>query len=264
MSILVFIPMYNCETQIVRVLRSFEDADIARFFDGIICIDNGSTDATRDAARASLPSVRIPVRALLRNDDNYGLGGSHKVAIDFARDAGFDHLVVLHGDDQGSIEDLLPRIEAGDHEKFDFLMGARFMKGSKLKGYSFVRTMANRVFNVIFSAISKKRLYDLGSGLNMFRVSAFNDGFHRKFSDDLTFNYYLILAVAARNASLKFFPLTWREEDQISNAKLGRMGFQLLRLLWRRIANQRRFFEEDHRATPRTAYPSTVIARWDP
>lgn len=262
MSLLVFIPMYNCAVQIPRVLAQLEDPRVVKWVDGVICIDNGSTDGTADAAAKALETFAVPSRVLMRNDDNYGLGGSHKVAIEYARSHGFEYLVVLHGDDQGSIADMIPCLEVGVHHEVDFLMGARFMTGSKLQGYSTLRTLANRAFNLFFSIISGKRLFDLGSGLNLFRVASFEDRFHWRFADNLTFNYYLILAIAAGQYRLRFFPLTWREDDQISNAKLGRMGVQILGLLWRRATNKRRFMEGEHRDIPREAYPSTQIGRW--
>ncbi|MFW5881014.1 MAG: glycosyltransferase family 2 protein [Roseicyclus sp.] len=262
MSVLVFIPMYNCAAQIPRVLAQLADPRVAAWIDGVLCVDNRSTDGTAEAAAAGLASLPVAHRVLLRNDENYGLGGSHKVAIAFAEAHGYAHLVVLHGDDQGAILDLVPQLEAGHHDTTDFLMGARFMPGSRLSGYPALRTAANRVFNLIFSAVSGRRLFDLGSGLNLFRTAAFRDGFHLRFADDLTFNYYLILAVAARGHSLRFFPLTWREEDQVSNARLGRMGLQILSLLGRRVASGRRFLEGEHRALPRDAYPSTELGRW--
>jgi glycosyltransferase involved in cell wall biosynthesis len=227
-----------------------------------VCVDNRSTDGTAEAAAAALATLDLADRMLLRNDDNYGLGGSHKVAIEFGRARGYDFMVVLHGDDQGSIIDLVPHLEAGAHLTLDFLMGARFMKGARLEGYSFVRTAANQAFNLIFSAISRRRLHDLGSGLNLFRLAAFDDDFHRRFADDLTFNYYLILAVATRRFRLRFFPLTWREDDQVSNAKLSKMGVQILGLLRRRISDPDAFLCGEHRAIPRETYPSTVIGDW--
>lgn len=263
MRVLVFVPMYNCAAQIPRVINQLRAPEVAGYVDGVVCIDNRSTDGTAEAAEAALTTLDLPERVLLRNDDNYGLGGSHKVAIRYAQDHGYTHLIVLHGDDQGSIADILAPMADGTHERVDFLMGARFMKGSKLEGYSLIRTLANHTFNWIFSAISGKRLYDLGSGLNLFRVAAFEDNFHMRFADNLTFNYYLILAVAARNHPLKFFPLTWREDDQVSNARLGRMGIQILGLLWRRVSNKTQFFAGEHRDTPRNSYPSTEIGRWE-
>jgi dolichol-phosphate mannosyltransferase len=263
MSILVFVPMYNCALQIPRVIQQLTSPEVAEFIDGVVCVDNRSSDGTAEIAARCLEDLQLRTRVLLLNDENYGLGGSHKVAIEFARRERYEYLIVLHGDDQGSVSDMLEPLRNGLHQNSDFLLGARFMPGSKLEGYSFLRTVANHVFNVIFSAISRKKLYDLGSGLNLFRISAFDDGFHFRFADDLTFNYHLILAIAERDHSLLFFPLTWRDDDQISNAKLGRLGFQILGLLGSRIINKRHFLQAEHREEIRASYPSTELARWN-
>ena len=111
----------------------------------LIAVDSDA-HATDQLAYAETALAASPIREkyLLRNDDNYGLGGSHKVAIAFARKHGFDYLIVLHGDDQGSISDLQPYLAAGTHREVDALLGARFMRGATLQGYSLLRTAAIR------------------------------------------------------------------------------------------------------------------------
>lgn len=261
-KILIFIPMYNCAQQIGRVLDQLKNPDVAGLFHGVICVDNQSKDQTLAVATAAMDGVPIACRAVLRNEGNYGLGGSHKVAIAFGLAKGYSHLVVLHGDDQGSIVDLIPHVESGTHRRLDCLLGARFMPGSTLVGYSFLRTFANRVFNLVFSAISGERLYDLGSGLNLYRLEIFRDGFHRRFCDDLTFNYFLILASCQLKFQQEFFPLTWREDDQVSNAKLFRQGTRMLKLLAQRIFDPQGFLTSDHRATAFPDYPSKIAREW--
>lgn len=258
-KVLVFVPTYNCAQQIPRVLAQLQSDAVREVIDGVVVVDNRSTDGTLAAAADGLKALRLNKATLLRNDNNYGLGGSHKVAIEFARTNNYAFLIVLHGDDQGSIGDILPLLCSGRHLNLDFLMGARFMVGSRLEGYSLARTMANRAFNLIFSAISGRRLYDLGSGLNLFRVEAFASDFHVRFADDLTFNYYLILAIVRRGFRLEFFPLSWREDDQVSNAKLGRMGLQLLRIVFASALRPQWFFMADHRHKFWEAYTSTRI-----
>ncbi|MFA6123462.1 MAG: glycosyltransferase family 2 protein [Sphingomonas sp.] len=256
--ILVFVPMYRCAPQITRVIGKLATiAEDPRF--AILCVDNRSPDDTVAAATAALAACPVADKFLLLNDNNYGLGGSHKVAFEFARIHGFDYVLVLHGDDQGSIFDLLPRIKRGDHLRCDALLGARFAPGSKLKGYSALRTAANRVFNAIFSAITRHRIYDLGSGLNMYRRAIFDEGMHLRFADDLTFNYYLIIALVDRKLRVEFFPIEWREDDQVSNAKLFSQGTLMLRLLSRRMLDREAFLAGEHRAMPRATYPATLI-----
>lgn len=227
--ILVFIPAYNCAPQIPRVIAQFTP-DIQALFACVAVVDNRSKDGTLDAAKDALAAT-LPVSKylLIRNRENNGLGGSHKVAFNLAFDQGFTHLVVLHGDDQGSISDLVPLIRDGSYRDVDCLLGGRFMPGSTLPGYSRTRTVLNRVCNLGFSAITLQRVWDLGAGLNMYRVEAFRDRKYLNWSNSLSFNQVALLYSIAARQRLRFFPLTWREADQVSNVKLGRMGVQLAR-----------------------------------
>ena len=77
-KLLVFIPAYNCEKQVTRVLSQLLDQRIAPWVGECIVVNNRSADGTEAAVQdwmARYPDA--PVR-LLRNDQNYGLGGSHK------------------------------------------------------------------------------------------------------------------------------------------------------------------------------------------
>lgn len=245
--ILLFVPMYNCERQIPRVLAQF-DRELPAGVAEIILVDNGSKDGSVAAASAELRKRKhLPLR-ILQNDNNYGLGGSHKVAFNYALDNGFDYCIVLHGDDQGSLSDLGPLIAVGTHRDYDCLLGARFMPGSTLSGYSRIRTLGNHCFNLLFSLAARQRLYDLGSGLNMYATKALSDRFYLKLADDLTFNYTLILATAARGWHMRFFPLTWREDDQISNAKLVRQSAKTIGIVGRFALNKEAFLALDQSA----------------
>ena len=106
-KILVFIPGYNCEKQIVRVLKQF-DKEVLKYIDEVIFVNNRSTDNTERAVlNYKKEHPEIPIR-IFRNDENYNLGGSHKVAFNYALKYKYDYLIVLHGDDQGDIHDLVP------------------------------------------------------------------------------------------------------------------------------------------------------------
>jgi glycosyltransferase involved in cell wall biosynthesis len=256
--ILVFIPMYNCAPQITRVLQQF-GRDIQTRIAKVIVIDNQSTDGGLQAAEQAARHLTETDVVILRNNQNFGLGGSHKVAFNYAIDNGYDYLVVLHGDDQGSISDLMPRLEEGLHHGLDCLLGARFMPSSRLRGYSAFRTLGNRVFNLLFSVAAGQRLFDLGSGLNLYSVDALATRFWLTFPDDLTFNYYMILASAAKEWRMRFFPLTWREEDQRSNVKLFRQAWKVLAILATFVFARSRFLTTDWRTDPTRSYGATEV-----
>ncbi len=237
-KILLFIPGYNCEKQIIRVLNQLNE-EIMEYISEIIFVNNRSTDNTEKAVlEYKEKNKNIPLH-ILRNDDNYNLGGSHKVAFSYAKDNNFDYVIVLHGDDQGDIKDLLPLLKNKEYKKYDCLLGARFMKGSKLGGYSKFRTFGNRVYNLLFSIVVHKRIYDLGSGLNMYSTKMLENNFYHKFPDRLTFNYCMILATNYYKHNIKFFPISWREDDQVSNVKLTSQACNVLSMLFKYFVNHK-------------------------
>lgn len=230
-KILLFIPAYNCENQVVRVLLQL-DYEAMSYIDEVIVVNNRSTDNTEGAVLDFIKEhPNMPVK-LLRNHDNYGLGGSHKVAFDYAVKNDFDQVIVLHGDDQGRISDFFKVLSKGYYNSHDCILGARFMPGSKLIGYSTFRTFGNIVYDFLFAFVLKRRIYDLGAGLNMYSTKMLKSRFYEKFPDNLMFNCCMLFAAKYYNHDIKFFPISWREEDQVSNVKMASQSMKTLKMLW--------------------------------
>lgn len=254
--ILLFIPAYNCAAQIPRVLSQL-DSHVGSLITEVIVVNNRSTDDTEAAARAAIVASGMNAK-ILRNDNNYGLGGSHKVAFNYAREHGFDYCIVLHGDDQGSIRDLVPLLKAGHHLELDCLLGARFMRGSKLRGYSPLRTFGNHVFNLIYSAAAVRLIEDLGSGLNLYNVRKLDDAFYLKCANDLTFNYHMLLRSIHAGWRIRYFPIEWREDDQLSNVKLVRQALRVLGIALSYAFNRTAYIASDYAQPYRDHYPYTI------
>lgn len=258
-KILLFIPMYNCEKQIVRVLGQLTE-EVCTYLDEVIVVNNRSTDDGEKTVIEYLKKDNIPVKvSILRNDDNYGLGGSHKVAFQYALDCGFNYVIVLHGDDQGDIANLLPYLKNGQYRNYDCFLGARFMPGSSLQGYSKFRTFGNVVYNSLFSIGCRRRIYDLGSGLNMYKTKILKDLFYLKYKDNLMFNYCMIMGSSFYRHKIQFFPIIWREDDQISNVKMINQAVTVLKLLGNFVLNRKEFVEAEHRDKPIENYTARVV-----
>lgn len=258
--ILIFIPCYNCAPQIGRVLAQFSQ-ELGKRFEEILILDNGSKDGTVEAAVTAAATAQVDKVTIGRNRENYNLGGSHKAAFAYAAAGGYSHVVVLHGDDQGDIRDLLPVLDQGRHRNFDACLGSRFMSKSKLVGYSPFRIFGNYVFNWLFSLGSLSRIADLGSGLNIFARPIFTDPAVSRFSDDLRFNIYLLLNAIDHNRRLEFFPISWREDDQISNVKMTSQALETLGILSDYMFRRERFRSHDYRAIPFSRYEFDVMAQ---
>lgn len=228
--ILVFIPGYNCGQQVGRVIAKLA-MDGAPPAAEILVVDNQSKDDTVDAAAKALRAAALPRWKVVRNRSNYNLGGSHKLAFDYAVQNGFSHVIVLHGDDQADIRDFAGPIRDGLHRKHDSLLGARFMPGAKLQGYSLYRRIGNYGLNAICSVLLMRGIADQGSGLNMYSTKYLASGFYRGFDDTLIFPNLMFLHGVMSGSDYRFVPITWREEDQVSNAKAVSQAVRVIRLV---------------------------------
>jgi glycosyltransferase involved in cell wall biosynthesis len=260
-KILLLIPCYNCAPQIGRVLAQLNGAVATRIAE-VIVLDNRSADATLEQACAAAVGWARPLVVVARNHENYHLGGSHKAAFAYAAQNNFTHVAVLHGDDQARLDDLAPVLERGDHLRHDACLGARFMPGARLEGYSPLRRAGNGAFNLLFSLASGRIVRDLGSGLNLFSRRVFADPRMLRASDDLRFNVFLLLDLIDGGRRFSWFPISWREEDQVSNVRLFGQARRTLAIAWQYLCRRERYRTEDHRDRPFERYAFDVIAEF--
>lgn len=219
-KILVAVPAYRCAPQITRVLDEIDEKLLNRV-EEIAIIDNGSPDDTVKKALDYKKKGRLGKKLhVYQNVDNYNLGGTHKVAFLRAEKLGYTHVIILHGDNQAKSDEanlLIDFMEA--HPQHQTVLGSRFNKRSTLIGYDNKRVYGNKVLNAIFSVFTLRKLEDLGSGLNLFALSDMDKKTYLQFADKLTFNYELILDFVKRKVNFAYLPITWREEDQMTNAR---------------------------------------------
>ena len=89
--ILLFIPAYNCEKQIVRVLGSL-DAEVMKYISEVIVVNNRSTDGTEAILQETgVNYLSFPV--------NLGIGGGVQAGYQYARENGYDIAIQFDGDD---------------------------------------------------------------------------------------------------------------------------------------------------------------------
>lgn len=255
-KIMLFIPAYNCEKQVIRVLRSITP-EIASLLTEIVVVENRSPDETMDSAKIGLEEIKDCKTTLLQNDENYSLGGSHKVAFNYMLDHDYDYLIVLHGDDQGDVNDIVDLINNKVHHQHDVLLGSRFAKGSKLVGYSVFRTFGNIVLNALLSLLTLTKITDMGAGLNMYSKDFLKSRFYLLYPNDLTFNIYMLFYGIWKKADFIFFPLTWKESDQVSNAKMFKQAWNILKLTFG-FALNKKVLEKDF-VNGKSEYTSKVI-----
>lgn len=234
MKTLCFIPTYRCQKHLPSLLPAVRK-HVADSVDEIILVDNQSDDQTLSVARDLRESLGFRNFSLIANVGNYGLGGSHKVAIQYAVEHGYTHLLVLHGDDQADPSEAPELLNAQKNEpELDAVLGIRFADPKLLHGYSKFRTLGNQALNGLFSLILGKKVDDLGSGLNLFSVRRLRELDLETYSDFCDFNIYLLIDMLKNDWRIRSLPITWRQDDQVSTNRAVEMGYRALKILFSR------------------------------
>ena len=212
------IPMYNCRDQISLVLNDL--ATEKPLIDEIWIFDNQSSDGSVEVAKNFLFTNNFPYNVkIYENHSNIVFGGSHKAIFKKLMESNFKAVVVLHGDFQARARDVEKLIEKGEIGNTTIL-GSRFMRNSSREGYSKFRLLWNRVFNILISIKYRTRVYDLGSGLNLFQAEIIALTDFQTLPGDLTFNVELLKRLLANKLSIHWVPITWVSDSENSNVRV--------------------------------------------
>lgn len=225
MRVAVVVPAHNEERLVPTVVTT-----APALVDHVIVVDDASTDATSDAARAT-GDPRLEVHRL---EENQGVGGAILAGHARALELGADVSVVMAGDAQMD-PDFLPQLldpiadgEAG------FTKANRFYDAKSFEGMPRHRVFGNIVLSFMTKAASGYwGLFDPQNGYTAIHRTALErlplDRIaHRyEFENDLLIKLN-ILRVPARDV-----PVPARYGTEVSGMRLTRVAPRLVRLLWK-------------------------------
>jgi glycosyltransferase involved in cell wall biosynthesis len=211
-EISIIIPVFNEAEKLLELLKQIRAVGLTN--SEILVVDDGSTDGSSDAALAGGANV-------IRHPYNIGNGAAIKSGI---RAAHGRLLVLMDGDGQHKPEDI-PKLLA-EAKRYHMVVGAR-TKGSKLR---FHRYVANVVYNLLASYVTRFRVKDLTSG---FRILSRRDAL--RYIDLLpnTFSYptTLTLAFLRSGLTVKYVPIQTLYRAGQSKISLVTDGVQFLLII---------------------------------
>jgi glycosyltransferase involved in cell wall biosynthesis len=153
-------PVFNEEETIGTVVML-----ALQHVDEVICIDDGSSDASARIAEACGATV-------IRHRVNRGYGGALKTLFRHARGMDVDALVILDSDGQHNPADipaLLAPIEAGEA---DFTIGSRFVNGGGGSDMPAYRRLGIKVITATSNLSNDLGVRDTQSGFRAFSAKA--------------------------------------------------------------------------------------------
>lgn len=228
MEVLAAIPCYNCEIQITRVLGELDAIlDECPWIKKVAVIDNRSKDQTAEAAISCIKQLKNRERFhVFRNTVNAGLGGTHKIAFSMAKKENFTHVLIVHGDHQATPADAPKLLQTSIENNEITVLGSRFRNFALLSGFSKVRIAGNVALNVFYTLGTGRRVSDLGSGLNLFKMSDINLSTVQDFDNGFAFNMDLLLYFIRNKCKFKYIPIHWSTSDQVSNVNAFIVGLK--------------------------------------
>ncbi|GAA4165540.1 glycosyltransferase family 2 protein [Gryllotalpicola daejeonensis] len=138
-------PLYNEASVIGSVVAAARET-----FPNVVCVDDGSSDGSAEAARrAGARVVRHPI--------NLGQGAALQTGIDYALgDPNCHYLVTFDADGQHRVEDALAMVKRLDTESYDVVLGSRFLDG---------RTEMSALRRIVLRAAVRFERYSTGVAL---------------------------------------------------------------------------------------------------
>ncbi|MBF0595075.1 MAG: glycosyltransferase family 2 protein [Candidatus Omnitrophica bacterium] len=248
----VFIPCYNVARSIEAVLVSFP-ADVLQRIDAIIVVDNHSKDETLEILKRvqAAPGLLGEKVIIIANQENYGLGGSQKIAYQYFLDQGYTRFFVVHGDGQGDGAEIAKNFfDVFDEDPdIDLIMTSRFLKQSVTAGYSQLRIWGNYVFNFLTWFFAGRWMSDSGAAIIFMKCSLLRQVPFAELTNSFQFNPELnILLMNLPGLRMKEIPLKWKDSTDRSNIAPTRYCWELLGILFRFFIKARLFRQSPSRA----------------
>jgi glycosyltransferase involved in cell wall biosynthesis len=116
MRVLAAIPVFNEERHVSRVV-----AEVGRFVEDILVVDDGSTDRTGDIL-SDTPGIMV-----IRHPENRGYGRSLIDAFNYARRMDYDWLITLDSDNQHEPSRIPAFIDRAARGDADVVSGSRYL-----------------------------------------------------------------------------------------------------------------------------------------
>ncbi|MFH1245531.1 MAG: glycosyltransferase [Candidatus Omnitrophota bacterium] len=231
----IFIPCYNVENSVGKVLESLSKEVLDRI-DAIIAVDNHSHDNTFATLKRIQDSGQKTGERLIiiKNAENYGLGGSQKIAYQYFLDNDFTHFMIIHGDNQGNADEIAKKflLISDKNPLTDVIFASRFAPGSDLSGYNQARIIGNKFFNLLTFVLTGNKMSDSGTGIIFYKTEILKNVPFHHLTNGCQFNPELnILLNGIKKLRVIEVPLTWKDSVEESNIKAAAYCLTLLKRL---------------------------------
>lgn len=239
LRISIFIPAYNATSTLPKVLDRIPRG-IRDEMQEIFVIDNDSPDNTYLVAVGYKAQNRSYELSVFRNKENYGYGGSQKIAYQYAIERNYDVVAMLHGDAQYAPEHLVNLLQPFRRsDKVDMVFGSR-MSGAPLKGgMPILRFLGNKVLTWIQNLVLGTKISEFHSGYRIFNCHSLKRIPFTNCSNDYHFDTEVMIQMIAAGMTIVEVPIPTHYGTEKSYVNIWRYGLNVLIAMARYVLHKK-------------------------
>lgn len=226
-KIAIYIPAYNAASTIPKVLERIS-ARLKSTAAEIFIIDNASKDYTHLVAIGYQHLEGLHNLEIIRNPENYGYGGSQKIAYKRCIDRNYKYVAMLHGDAQYAPEYLDGLLDRLKSEKADMIFGSRMLGKPLAGGMPLIRFIGNRFLTWVQNRLLNTHLSEFHSGYRVFSVETLKKVPFEKLSSNYHFDTEIIVLFVNAGCKVIEAPIPTHYGDEKNYVNIWRYGTDVL------------------------------------
>lgn len=189
----------------------------------IIVVDDCSTDKT--ALIVESWKTRNPKIKLIKRTPPMGVGRALKTGFSNIHPQA-NYVLTMDSDFLQSIAEVRSLINVIEEKGCDGVIGSRFIKGSRLVAYPFLKKIMNRLFHFIVKPIFHIKQHDLTNNFKLYKASIFRKLPWR--SNDFSINAETGMLPIIFGYHIEEAPVSWIGR----NSQMGKSKFNIRKVGW--------------------------------
>jgi len=218
------VPIYNEEkllrNSIEQIYNFLKEAKKIDSYE-VICIDDGSTDTTRQILETL--KIQYPDIIINQKRPNHGKGYSVKEGIQMSTK---NYVVFFDADLSTPLYEINNFIDEMNNTQPDIIIGSRNNEKSKTKR-SFKRTLISKTFAILKKLICNIYYQDTQCGFKFFKTNTAKDIFEKITINGFTFDVEMLVIAKNKDYSIKEKPIEW-VEAKTTSLNIFRQVFKML------------------------------------
>ena len=217
----IIIPVRN-ESNIIHEVFDYFSNNLKDIQYEVLIINDFSNDDTFDKCKKLVDDYK---NFRIFDNPKKGLGGAINFGINQAKG---DNISIMMADLSDDIDDLKRYNSLMEQGNFDAILGSRFTRDSKVKGYPIQKLILNRIFNFFVSIVFLNKYNDYTNAFKIYKKKTLLE-IMPLISESFNIFLEIPLKIISRNYRYKIISINWigRKKGE-SKFKIKELGAKYL------------------------------------